>query len=155
MKNRFWKGLSTPVFLAITTIVLMVSVSTLGLLTISQTIPSSGTVTIISSPNIAVFSNSQCTQTLSSVDWGSITPGESVSKTIYIKNTGDVPLTLTMSPEDWSPSAASNSMDLTWNKQSSTLAVGQTTSAVLTLSVDSDITGITTFSVNIVIVGSG
>jgi len=131
------------------------SVSTLGLLTISQTISSSGTVTIVASPNIAVFSDSQCTQALNSIDWGAITPGESVSKTIYLKNTGDVPLTLVMTAENWNPSAASNSMALSWNKQNSILAVGQTTSAVLTLAVDSDIAGITTFSVNIVISGTG
>jgi len=131
------------------------SVSTLGLLTINQTISSSGTVAIVASPNIAVFSDSQCTQALNSIDWGAITPGESVSKTIYLKNTGDVPLTLVMTAENWNPSAASNSMALSWNKQNSILAVGQTTSAVLTLTVDSDIAGITTFSVNIVISGTG
>jgi hypothetical protein len=133
----------------------MVSVSTLGLLTISQTVPSSGAVTIIASPNLAVFSDSQGTQPLTSVDWGSIEPGGSVLRTIYLKNTGDVPLTLTMSTEDWTPSTASNSMALSWNKQSSTLAVGQTTAAVFTLNVDSDISGITAFSVDIVISGTG
>lgn len=66
-----------------------------------------------------------------------------------------MPLTLAMSAENWTPSAASNSMDLSWNKQSSTLTVGQTTSAVLTLNLDSDITGITTFTVDIVISGTG
>jgi hypothetical protein len=155
LKTRFWKGLSTPVFLAITTVILMVSVSTLGLLTINQTISSQGTVTIVSTPNLAVFSDSQCTQSLSTIDWGSITPGTPVTKTIYVKNTGNVPLTLSMSASNWSPTAAANSMALSWNRQSSALAVGQSTSAVLTLTVNSDISGITTFSVNIVIAGTG
>lgn len=155
MRTHFWKGLSTPVFLALTTVVLMVSVSTLGLLTINQTISSQGTVNIVSTPNLAIFSDSQCTQSLNTIDWGSITPGTQVTKTIYVKNTGNVPLTLTMSPSSWNPSAASNYMSLTWDKQSSTLAVGQSTSAVLTLTVASTISGITTFAVNIVITGTG
>jgi hypothetical protein len=60
-----------------------------------------------------------------------------------------------MSASNWSPAAAANSMTLSWNKQNSALAVGQSTSAVLTLTVNSDINGITTFSVNIVIAGTG
>ena len=155
MKTRFWKGLSAPVFLAITTVVLMVSVSTLGLLTINQTLSSQGTVTIVSTPNLAIFSDSQCTQSLSAIDWGSITPGTPVTKTIYVKNTGNVPLTLSMSASNWSPTAATNSMALTWNKQNSALAVDQSTSAVLTLTVNPNISGITSFSVNIVIAGTG
>ncbi len=155
MKTSFWKGLSTPVFLAIIVVVLLVSVSTLGLLTISQTISSSGTVMIVSSPDLDIFSDNQCTQTLSSFDWGSIEPGASVTKTIYIKNTGDVPLTLAMVTSGWSPSVAENFMELTWNREDSVLAVGQTISTVLTLKVDSAISDITDFSVNIVISGTG
>jgi hypothetical protein len=155
LKKHFWEGLSTPVFLAIIAVAILMSVSTLGLLTISQTISSSGTVIIVSSPNLGVFSDSQCTQTLSSFDWGSIEPGASVTKTIYIKNTGDVQLTLAMVSSGWGPSAAENFMDLTWNREDYALAVGQTTAAVLTLTVDSDINDITVFNVDIVISGTG
>ncbi len=146
--------MSTPVFLAIMTIILLVSVSSLGLLTINKTISSTGTI-VVSTPNLGIFSDSQCTQSLTIFDWGSIAPDTSVTKTIYIKNSGDVPLTLTMASSGWDPAAAANSMGLTWNKQSSTLAVGQTTSAVLTLTVDSDISGISTFSVDIIVSGTG
>jgi len=62
---------------------------------------------------------------------------------------------LSMSASNWSPTAAVNSMALTWNKQNSALAVDQSTSAVLTLTVNPNISGITTFSVNIVIAGTG
>ncbi|XHH07572.1 MAG: hypothetical protein ACFCUE_08270 [Candidatus Bathyarchaeia archaeon] len=154
MKTCFWKSLSTPVFLALITIVLLVSVSTLGLLTINKTITSTGTI-VVSNPDLNVFSDSQGTQPLTTFDWGSIVPGTTVNHTIYLKNTGDVPLALDMMPESWNPVAAANSMTITWNKESSVLAVGQITSAVLTLNADADISGVTTFSVSIILSGTG
>ena len=60
-----------------------------------------------------------------------------------------------MTANSWTPAAASNYMTLTWNKQSSTLNVNQITAAELTLAVNSGINGVTTFSVNIAIVGTG
>ncbi len=152
MKFGFLKGLSTPVFLAIMAIVMLLSLSTLGLLTISQTISSSGTIT---TANVGVFSDSQCTQPLSSISWGPVAPGASVSQTIYIKNTGNIPLTLSMSTDSWNPPAAGSSMTITWNREGTVLAADQSTSAVLTLTVASGISGVTTFSVNIKISGTG
>jgi hypothetical protein len=150
---HFWKGLSTPVIIAILSVIILVSIST-GLLNVSRTIPSSGTV-VVSNPNLAVFSDSQCTQALTSLDWGSVSSGSSVTKTIYIKNTGDVALTLSMTTSSWSPVAASDSMSILWDKQSSILAANQTTAAILRLSVSTSISGITAFSVNVVITGTG
>ncbi len=154
MKNLIFKGLSKPILLGLTALVMTLSVAALGILTASQTISSSGTVTIVSTPNIGVYSDSNCSQTLSSISWGSITPGGSATQTIYLKNTGNVPLTLTMTSNSWNPSTASSYMTLSWNKQSSTLDVNQVTAAELTLTVNSNINGVTTFSVNIVITGT-
>jgi hypothetical protein len=155
VKNLFFKGLSKPVLLGITAFVMTLSVAALGLLTASQTISSSGTVTVVSTPNIGVYSDIACTQGLSSITWGSITPGASVTRTIYLKNTGNVPLTLSMAADSWTPAIASSHMSLTWNRASTTLTVNQTTDATLTLAVNSDINGlVTTFSLNIVITGT-
>ncbi len=152
MKHFFLKEISTHVFLAIILVVMLLSLSTLGLLTITQTISSSGTIT---TANVGVFSDSQCTQPLSTINWGSVSPGASVSQTIYIKNTGDLPLTLAMSTSNWNPSTAGTSMTITWNREGTVLGTDQSTSAVLTLAVNSGISGVTTFSVNILISGTG
>lgn len=152
MKFGFLKGLSTHVFLAIVAIVMLLSISTLGLLTISQTISSSGTIT---AANVGVFSDSQCTQPLSSISWGTIAPGSSVSSTIYIKNTGNIPLTLNMATSGWNPTIAGNSITITWNREGTVLGADQSTPAELTLAVNSGISGVTTFSVNIIISGTG
>ena len=117
-----------------------------------QSVSSSGTVTAV---NVGVYSDSACTLNLTSIDWGTIAPGSSVTKTIYVKNTGSAQITLSMTKTSWVPSSADGPITLTWNRESTILAVGESTAATLTLSVSSSISGITTFSVNIVITGTG
>jgi hypothetical protein len=154
VKTRYLKGLPMPFFLSIAMIVLLLSLTTLGLLTISRTVSSSGTI-LTPDVSIGVYSDSQCTRSLTSISWGSISPGTNVSRTFYVKNTGNVPLTLTMNSSDWSPAVASESMSLEWNRQNYVLNAGQSVSAELRLVVNSNTTGVTTFTVNIVISGSG
>jgi hypothetical protein len=109
---------------------MLLSISTLGLLTISQTISSSGTITAV---NVGVFSDSQCTQPLSSISWGTISPDSSVSSTIYLKNTGNVPLTLNMTTSSWNPTIAGNSITITWNRENTLLGADQSTPALYAL----------------------
>jgi len=148
----FLKRLSTHAFLAIIVVVMLLSLSTLGLLTISQNISSSGTITTV---NVGVFSDSQCTQPLSTINWGSVSPGSTVSRTVFVKNTGGLPLTLSMSTSSWNPVAAGDFMAITWNSENAVLIAGDSVSAELVLTVDSDITEVTAFSVNIIISGTG
>jgi hypothetical protein len=152
VKFFFLKRLSTHAFLAIIVVVMLLSLSTLGLLTISQNISSSGTITTV---NVGVFSDSQCTQPLSTINWGSVSPGSTVSRTVYIKNTGGLPLTLSMSTSSWNPVTAGDFMAITWNRENAVLNAGDSVSAELVLTVDSDITEVTAFSVNIIISGTG
>jgi hypothetical protein len=144
--------MSTGAIIAIVAIGLISTLSTAGLLSVSQTVPSSGTVTAI---NVGVFSDSSCTITLTSIDWGTISPGSSVTRTIYVKNTGNAQITLSMTKTDWNPTSANGPVTLGWNREGTTLNAGQYAAAILTLSVSSSISGITAFSVNIVITGSG
>ena len=123
-----------------------------GVLTASKSIGSSGTVKAI---NVEVYSDSACTQVLSSIDWGTIEPGASINKTVYVKNTGNSVLTLGLSASGWSPSNAGSYLTISWNKQGASLNAGQSTAAVITLAVSSSISGITSFTVNIVIQGTG
>jgi hypothetical protein len=146
------RKISTGAIIAIAIVGLILTATTAGLLSVSQQIPSSGTVTSV---NVEVYSDSACTQTYTAINWGVISPGNSVTKTIYVKNTGNVPITLSMTKTGWNPSSANGPITITWNKESATLNAGQSTAATLTLSVASDISSITSFSVNIVIAGTG
>lgn len=142
---------STGVIIAIAVVVLVLTATSAGVLTVSQSLSSSGTVTAV---NVGVYSNAECTQTLTSINWGTISPGGSVAQTIYVKNTGNTQITLSMSTTNWNPPEANGPLTITWNKQGTTLAVGQSTAATLTLTASPSTSGITTFSVNIVITGT-
>jgi hypothetical protein len=146
------RKISTGAIIAIMMVGLILTVTTAGLLSVSQSVSSTGTVTAI---NVGVYSDSSCTQALTSIDWGTISPGNSVTKIIYVKNTGNSQITLGMTKTGWNPTSANGPITVTWNKEGTTLSVGQYIAATLTLSVSSSISGITTFSVNIVITGTG
>jgi hypothetical protein len=128
------------------------SAATLAVLNVQIPIPSAGLVVAV---NVGVYSDSACTLNLTSIDWGSVYPGGSVSRTIYVKNTGNVPITLTMTTTAWNPASAAGQITVTWDKENATLNPGQSTSATLTLTVSPSISGVTSFSMNIVITGSG
>lgn len=100
---------------------------------------------------LGVYSGSGCTTALSSVSWGTLDPGTTATATIYLKNEGNVPVTLSISASNWAPSSASSYFTLTWNRDSYVLAVGASVQAVLSLTVSSSISGITSFSFDITI----
>jgi hypothetical protein len=137
--------------IALSTATLLLVVTTAGLLTTTQTLSSTGTITSV---NLGVYSNSACTIPLTTINWGSVTPGSQATQTIYIKNTGNVAETLTMASNSWSPSNAGSYLTITWSPAQSNLAAGASTSATITLSASSGASALSTFNVNIVITGT-
>ena len=131
---------------------LFLTLTTAGLLSVNQSVPTSGTVSTV---NVGVYSDSACTQQLTSISWGSVAPGATAATTVYVKNTGTNQITLTMTRANWTPASANGPIAVTWDKESTTLTSNQIATATLTLSVSSSISGITTFSVDIVITGTG
>jgi hypothetical protein len=146
------RKISTGAILAIVMVGVVLTVATAGVLTVTQSVSSSGSITAV---NVGVYSDSACTQNLTSISWGTISPGSSVTRTIYVKNTGNTQITLNMATNGWSPEGANGQITLAWNRQSTTLSAGASTAATLTLTVSSSISGVTSFSFNIVITGSG
>jgi hypothetical protein len=123
-----------------------------GALVSSTTMSSSG---IIATANLGVYSDSACTQKITSIDWGTISPGGSVTKTVYVKNIGTTQVNLSLTSTGWNPSNTNGPITLTWNSEGTILATNQVTTATLTLTVSSTINGITNFNVNIVVAGTG
>jgi hypothetical protein len=146
------RKISTGLIMAIAMVGLILTVTTAGLLSVSQTVTSTGTVTAV---NVGVYSNSACTQALTSIDWGTISPGNSVTVPVYVKNTGNTQITLSMTTASWSPTGANGPITVTWSREGWTLNAGQYTAATVTLTVSSGISGVTSFSVNIVVTGTG
>jgi hypothetical protein len=146
------KRLFCFVALALSVGLVVGSALTYAALQVSFSIPTSGSVYAV---NVGVYSDSSCTQILTSISWGSVHPGESLDRTVYVKNTGNAPITLSMTTSGWSPAAANGPITISWNKEGTVLNAGQSTAATITLSTSAGISGITDFSVNIIVTGSG
>lgn len=118
----------------------------------NKTISNSGSVKAI---GVGVYSDQACTSPVTSISWGTIDPGASIDKIVYIKNTGNNPVTLTLATSNWNPTGASNYMTLGWDYGGQSINAGAVVQVKLTLSVSSSISGITNFSFDITIVASG
>jgi hypothetical protein len=117
----------------------------------SSTISSVGTFKAI---GIGVYWDDDLTRSVSTLDWGFLTPGTQKTFTVYICNEGNLPLTLSISTSNWNPSDASNFMTLTWSYTGQTITAGITLPVTLTLTVSGSITGISNFNFDITAVGT-
>ena len=108
---------------------------------------------IKASAKLEVYSDQACTQSLTSIDWGTVSLGDSVTKIFYIKNQGRHPLTLSLTTTNWNPNIAHGLLVVNWNREDTILAAGRTASATLTLSASPSASNFTTFGVNVVIFG--
>ncbi|MCW4003142.1 MAG: hypothetical protein NWE95_04425 [Candidatus Bathyarchaeota archaeon] len=138
---------------ALVLVAIALTLTTYGAITVSKNLSSTGSINV--TPNLGVYSDSGCTTTLSAIDWGTISPGSNITRTIYVKNTGTgTSLTLSMTTSNWNPTSANGPITITWNKEGTILTPGQSTAAVITLTTSQSISGITSFSVQISITGT-
>jgi hypothetical protein len=152
------KKISAVSIVAFAVIGMALTYTTAGLISMQQVmpktnrkLPSSGNISAL---NVDIYSDYACTQKLDSLDWGDITPGDPVSKTIYLKNTGNTRIKLGMTKSNWNPPQANGLITLTWDKENEVLNPKQTATATLTIRAADEIVDITTFSVTILICGS-
>jgi hypothetical protein len=140
----------TTLAIAITGLILTMTVLVSGLFMTSQRIPNTGNVKAI---GVGVYWNSTCTSNVTSIDWNSLEPGASANRTVYIKNKGNTRVTLNMATGNWS-SGAYGKITLSWNREGYLLDPSSVIQAVLTLSVSSTISEVTSFSFDITITGT-
>ena len=148
MKRMYYAGL-------ITASLLLIAIGTpqiFGLLSSTLSLNSSGSLKTV---NIKAYSDSGCTTPLTSIDWGTVESGQTVSRTVYLKNEGTAAVTVSMSVSGWNPSGASAYINISWNREGTIISPSQVVQASMTCSVVSGASGISTFSVNIVITGTG
>jgi len=127
------------------------SMITLAGLTAYRTIPSTGNV---KSAGVNVYWNLACTNETTNINWGTLTPNTTKSVTVYLRNNGTVPVTLSMATSGWNPSNAANYVALTWNCTGSTLNQNSVVAAHLTLAVSASTNGFTTFNFDITMTGT-
>jgi hypothetical protein len=151
---------------ALAAVAIILTAVTAALLSTQTQFPSTGTIEPTPSPspttspqpvtsiNVDVYTDAAATTPLASLSWGTLNPGSTVTRTIYIKNSGNTAETLNMTTTQWNPTAASSVLTLTWNREGSTLDAGAVVPATLTLQVAADPDSVTSFSMNIVITGT-
>jgi hypothetical protein len=124
-----------------------------GQLSTSTQMHSYGSIQIATA-GIATYRDAGCTTTASEIPWGTLAPGASGEYIFYIKNEGETSLTLSLSTANWSPANAANYITLSWNYNGQTIAPNQVIQITLTLKVSQSISGINSFSFDIVLTGT-
>jgi hypothetical protein len=139
--------------IALILVAVALTATTYGAISVNKSLSTNGSITV--TPNLGLYSDSACTTTLSTIDWGTITPGNNQTRTVYVKNTGTgTSLTLSISTSSWTPITANGPITVSWDKEGTRLTPGQSTTAVIKLISSSSIVDVTTFSVQILISGT-
>jgi hypothetical protein len=99
--------------------------------------------------SIDVYSDAQCRNSVGSIDWGTLSPGDSKNVTVYVRNEGETSIALSIGSYNWTPVEASNYMQVTSNYAGAVLQPGQVLPVTLTLTVNKTISQITDFGVDI------
>jgi hypothetical protein len=101
--------------------------------------------------SIDVFWDANCMSPVGSIDWGTLTPGDKKNVTVYVRNEGESGTILALKVSDWVPVQAPNYLNIGWNYSGTAVQPGQTVPIFLILDVNSNITGIANFGVNITV----
>lgn len=117
----------------------------------SRTFSNTGTVRTI---GVGVYWDNECTDPVSSIDWGTLEPGATKDVTIYIRNEGSSDSTISMYTSNWNPSSAWEYIGLSWDYAGQQMSPDEVIQVTLTLSISSSIEGITSFSFDITITAS-
>ncbi len=123
-----------------------------GLLTSMVNIPNTG---VFAGTNVGVYTTSACTANLTSISWGTVRSGQAYTRTGYIRNNGNLNMTLALSTMNWNPAALSSVLSVIWNYPTAMkLAPGQIVAVIWTLTIPSGVTGYSTFSFDMLVAGT-
>jgi len=100
---------------------------------------------------VRVYWDPNCTSLCSSIDWGTLSPGDLAGVTVYIKNTRDVDAVLSLTTGNWTPANVSAYLTLSWDYGNQTLAPGQVQKVQMELYCDPRTDWSTAFSFDITI----
>lgn len=110
-------------------------------------------VSAVEMEGVGVYWDSGCTDRVSLIDWEVLTPGSQKDIVVNVRNEVEDPMSLLLSTKNWNPLEASRYLSLRWNYNGCRMDQGETLQVTLTLSVSSNIEGISSFGFDITIVG--
>jgi len=142
-----------PILVVIAIVVTAIATHAAMMLTYSETrITAQGTIKTV---GVEAYWDAGCTEEVTEIDWGTLEPGSQTDTTFYVNNQGNMPVTLSLDTEAWSPSEAQTYMSLDWDYDGSPVNPDTAIPVRMTLTVSADITGITAFSFQLVITAQG
>jgi len=100
---------------------------------------------------VGIYWDQDCTNGTLSLDWGVIEPGSNSTVMVYVRNEGDSAVSLWLRTFNWTPSVASDYMTIVWTYSGRILSANEVVPIELILNVSPTISGITDFSIDIVI----
>jgi hypothetical protein len=109
---------------------------------------------LLTDPYVEVFWDRNCTQGVSSIDWGSLTPGMTKTVSVYVQNKSNETCVLFLIPTGWSPNVAANYLGFLQDHENKKIQPNEIVKVTLSLTVSPNIAGITNFSFNIIVEGS-
>ena len=101
----------------------------------------------------AFYTDSAGVNLTSQIDWGTLEPGQTENATLYMKSQSNVPVSVNMAVGNFNPANGASYLACTWNYGGGILSPGQLAAVTFTLTVATTITGITSFSFDIGVVG--
>jgi len=118
----------------------------------SRTVSNTGAVKAV---GVSLYNNTECTISVSSIPWGFMEPGGTKQYIMYARNEGgyNIYLTLDIDEDSWIPPEASGYLVLSWDYDNSTIIPNDVEEITLYLYCDPSVTGIDTFSFDIIITG--
>lgn len=107
------------------------------------------------SPYFGCYSDSVCKSAVSSIDWGTLAPGGSVERSLYVKNLDDARLSgLSFGMVDVVPEGAEKYLRLESSVGSASLSKYDVSEAELTLYVDPQISDVSDFGFGVLVTAS-
>ena len=143
--------LSTLILLTAMTMIVATVVVASGLLFGTRTINNAGNINSI---GVGVYWENTCVNEIETIDWEYLEPGSVENVTIYIRNEGNIPMTLNVSTSSWNPAQTSVYVTLSWNREDSVVSSQSVLEAILTMQVSLNVTEITSFDFDITITGT-
>ena len=118
----------------------------------STTIGSRGTVKTL---GVGVYWDEVCSNPVSYVDWGIVDPGSQENVRVYVRNEGNVHVSILLDTVNWDPLNASSYITLSWDYSGQLLEPDESIEVTLTLLISSSIQNVASFDFDIVIAGIG
>jgi len=101
-----------------------------------------------------VYWNSNCTSRVTSINWGNMTPGQEKTTLFYIRNEASSPMFLAGIDKNWNPTTAQSHIHFTFDSDNQKIQAGQTKKVTCTLTVSIEITNISNYSFDILLLGT-